>query len=73
MEHLGKQEQEEELHFGPSGVRALADVMVTKLGIISLFFFFPSFYSFHILFSQKEFAYNSEFLHVFLSNKKNKI
>ena len=35
----------------------------------SSFFFF----SFHILFSQKGFAYDFEFLHAFLSNKKDKI
>ena len=49
-------------------VRALADVVATKLGII---LFLLS--SFHLLFSQKGFAYEFEFLHAFLSNKKNKI
>ena len=43
--------------------------MATKVGIIifSLFFFL---FSFHVLFSQKRFAYDFEFLHTFLSNKK---
>ena len=46
-------------------VRALAYIVATKLGIILLFF--------DLLFSQKGFAYNFEFLHAFLSKKKNKI
>ena len=50
-------------------VRALADVEATKLAIILSFFLF----SFHLLFSQKGFAYDFEFLHAFLSNKENKI
>ena len=48
-------------------VRALADVVATKLCIILLSF------SFRLLFSQKEFAYDFEFLYAFLSNKRNKI
>ena len=46
-------------------VRARADVVATKLGII-----LPSsfFLSFHILFSQKGFTYDFEFLHAFLGN-----
>ena len=47
-------------------VCALADIVATKLGIILLL-------SVQLLFSQKGFAYDFEFLHVFLSNKKNKI
>ena len=47
-------------------VRELADVVATKLGIILSS-------SMHILFSQKGFTYDFEFLHAFLSNKKNKI
>ena len=47
-------------------VRVLADVVATKLGIIIYF-------SFHVLFSQKGFAYDFEFLHDFLSNKENEI
>ena len=50
------------------GFRARADVVATKLGIISLLYF-----SFHILFSQKGFTYDFEFLYAFLSNTKNKI
>ena len=42
-------------------VRALADVVATKLG-----FFLLLFLSFHLLFSQKGFAYDFEFLHAFL-------
>ena len=49
-----------------SVVRALVDVVATKLGIILLS-------SMHVLFSQKGFTYDFEFLHAFLSNKKNKI
>ena len=48
-------------------VRALAEVVATKLGIIIIFL------SFHFVFSQKRFAYDFVFLHAFLSNKKNKI
>ena len=43
--------------------------MATKLGI---FLLLPSFFlllSFHLLFSQKGFTYDFEFLHAFLSNK----
>ena len=43
-------------------VRARADVVATKLGIIFSFFFFPI-----------TFGYDFEFLHAFLSIKKNKI
>ena len=50
-------------------VRALVDEVATKLGIILLFLSFS--FSFHLLFSEKGFAYNFEFLHAFLSNKKN--
>ena len=50
-------------------MRALVDVVATKLGIILLLLLF----SFHLLFSQKGFAYDFEFLHAFLINKKNKI
>ena len=46
-------------------VSARADVVDTKIGIIPSFFLF----SFHVLFSQKGFAYDFEFLHTFLSNK----
>ena len=53
-------------------VRVLVDVVFTKLGIILLSIFLRSF-SFHILFSQKGFVYDFEFLHAFLINKKNKI
>ena len=50
-------------------MRARADVVATKLGIILLLL--PYFFlSFHVLFSQKGFAYDLEFLHAFLSNKK---
>ena len=52
-------------------VRALVDVVATKLCIILSFFLLS--FSFRILFSQKGFAYDFEFLHAFLSNKKNKI
>ena len=45
-------------------VRALADVVATKLGIIL---------SFHLLFSQKGLSYYFEFVHAFLSNNKNNI
>ena len=45
-------------------VCALADVVATKLGIVLLIF-----YSFFLSF-QKGFAYDFEFLHAFLSNKK---
>ena len=53
-----------DLQIGPNRghrnvVRVLADVVAIKL--------------LHILFSQKGFAYDFEFLHAFLSNKKNKI
>ena len=48
-------------------VFALADVAAAKIGII----LFLS--SFQLLFSQKGFAYNFEFLHAFLSNKESKI
>ena len=41
-------------------VHALADVVATKLGIILLSS------SFHLLFSQKGFAYDFELLHAFL-------
>ena len=44
-------------------VRALADVVATKLGIIL-------FCSFHLLFSQKGFAYDFEIVHAFLSSQK---
>ena len=47
-------------------VRALADVVVAKLGIILLLFLS----SFHLLLSQKGFAYDFEFVHAFFSNKK---
>ena len=47
-------------------MRARADIVATKLGIILLLFSF----SFHLLFSQKGFAYDFDFLHAFLSNKK---
>ena len=46
-----------------SVVRALADIVAIKFGIIIL-----SFSSFHLLFSQKGFAYDFEFLHAFQSN-----
>ena len=49
-------------------VRALVDIVATKLGIILLFLS-----SFHLFFSQKGFAYDFEFLHAFLRNKTNKI
>ena len=45
-------------------VRALVDIVATKLGIIL------SSSSFQLFFSEKGFAYDFEFLHVFLSNKK---
>ena len=51
-------------------VCALADIVATKLGIIFIFILLSSF---HFLFSQKGFAYDFEFLHAFLSNKKKKI
>ena len=47
-------------------VRARADIAANKLGIILSS-------SMHLLFSQKGFASDFEFLHAFLSNKKNKI
>ena len=47
-------------------VHVRADIVATKLGIILLLFFS----SFHVLFSQKGFTYEFEFLHAFLSNKK---
>ena len=50
-------------------VSALADIVATKLGIILHLLSF----SFQVLFSQKWFAYDFEFFHAFLSNKKNKI
>ena len=43
-------------------VRALEDVVANKLIILLS--------PFHLLFSQKVFAYNFEFLHAFLSYKK---
>ena len=43
-------------------VHALADIVAAQLSIILS--------SFHLLFSQKEFAYDFKFMHVFLSNKK---
>ena len=49
-------------------VCALADIVAAKLGIILLLFSF--FLSFHVLFSQKGFVNDFEFLHAFLSNKK---
>ena len=48
-------------------VCALADVVATKLGII-----LNSSFSAQILFSQKGFAYDFEFVHAFLSNKQKK-
>ena len=53
---------------GANVVRARAEVVATKLGIILSFFFFQ-----YILFSHNGFTYEFEFLHAFLSNKKNKI
>ena len=44
-------------------LRVPADVVATKLGIILLL-------SFHLLFSQKGFAYDFEFLLAFISIKK---
>ena len=44
---------------GANVVRARADVVATKLGIILSFFLL--FLSFHILFSQKGFTYDFEF------------
>ena len=45
-------------------VRVLAEVVATKLILLFLsFYLFLS--SFHLLFSQKEFAYDFEFLHAF--------
>ena len=52
-------------------VRARADIVATKLGVI-LSFFLPS--SMHILFSHNGFTYDFEFLHANnkkFSNKKN--
>ena len=43
-------------------MRALEDVVANKLIILLS--------SFHLLFSQKVFAYDFEFLHAFLNNKK---
>ena len=51
-------------------VRARAALVTTKLGIILSFFFF--FLSLHILFFQKGFTYDFEFLYAYLSNKNNK-
>ena len=50
-------------------MRARVDIVATKLGTLHLL---PSFFLllfFHLLFSQKGFAYDFEFLHAFLSNK----
>ena len=52
---------------GPSVVSVQSDVVATKLGIIFIFIS-----SCHLLFSRKGFSYDFEFLHAFLSNKKNK-
>ena len=51
-------------------VRAMATQMPLNLALFFLSFFFLSF---HILFSQRGFTYDFEFLHGFLSNKKNNI
>ena len=47
-------------------VRARADVVATKLGIILSSFFS---FSMHVLYFQKGFANDLEFLHAFLSKK----
>ena len=52
-------------------VHTREDIVAIKIIHYSSFFFF--FLSFHILFSQKGFTYDFEFLDAFLSNKKNKI
>ena len=49
-------------------VRALVDVVASKLGFIFLLSF-----SMHLLFPQNGFVYDFEFVHAFLSNKKNNI
>ena len=55
-----------------NGFRAGVDVVATKVGIIlsSSYFFFFFLSSMHLLFSQKGFTYEFEFLHAFLSNKE---
>ena len=47
-------------------VRARADVVATKLGILLLPSFFLLLLSFHVLFSQKGFTYEFEFLQTFI-------